>query len=301
MSRVNWAAKSSFEYVDNYKLLQKAFTKHKIQRYVDVDKLIRGKYQDNLEFCQWLKAFFDQTAPMMSVREGYDPVAVRAKGKGGKSVPAGKGGGGMVKKNVGASGSSSRSRPTVGASSSSRTGATSRTAATGSSSRPSSTTASSSRVSSSKENNRIPKTNTTQSQRTKPPTSSSSNSNAMSSAKAAKYEEQIRTLKSENTTLKSKYNELERSATEVEMSLGTVEGERDFYFEKLRGIEVMLQVYKEKEEDVVGSGDVNKVMESIFKVMYATMEDNVSCYDTFILLVCVFGLCCDEAVLLYAI
>ena len=51
MSRVNWGAKASHEYVANYKLLQHAFNKNKIQRYVDVDKLIRAKYQDNLEFC----------------------------------------------------------------------------------------------------------------------------------------------------------------------------------------------------------------------------------------------------------
>jgi len=59
------------------------------------------------------------------------------------------------------------------------------------------------------------------------------------------------------------------------MTLQTVESERDFYFEKLRGIEVMLQVYKEREEEEEGSGRVGKVMGSIFKVMYATMEDDV--------------------------
>lgn len=59
------------------------------------------------------------------------------------------------------------------------------------------------------------------------------------------------------------------------MTLQTVESERDFYFEKLRGIEVMLQVYKEKEEEKQGSGDVSRVMDRIFKVMYATMDDDV--------------------------
>jgi microtubule-associated protein, RP/EB family len=46
--RVNWEAKSDYEFVQNYKLLQVAFTKHGVQRHVDVDKLIRAKYQDNL-------------------------------------------------------------------------------------------------------------------------------------------------------------------------------------------------------------------------------------------------------------
>jgi microtubule-associated protein, RP/EB family len=85
MARVNWEAKSDYEYVQNYKLLQAAFNKHHVQRHVDVDKLIRGKYQDNLEFCQWLKAFYDQAAGgRKNNDEEYNPRAVRARGKGGK-------------------------------------------------------------------------------------------------------------------------------------------------------------------------------------------------------------------------
>jgi microtubule-associated protein, RP/EB family len=57
MQRVNWEAKSDYEFIQNYKLLQAAFTKHNVQRHIEVDRLIRAKYQDNLEFCQWLKAF----------------------------------------------------------------------------------------------------------------------------------------------------------------------------------------------------------------------------------------------------
>lgn len=32
MSRINWEAKSDYEYVQNYKLLQAAFTKNRVQR-----------------------------------------------------------------------------------------------------------------------------------------------------------------------------------------------------------------------------------------------------------------------------
>ena len=272
MSRVNWAAKSSHEYVANYKLLQNAFNKQKIQKHVDVDKLIRGKYQDNLEFCQWLKAFFDQTSPMMSGgREGYDPVAVRAKGKGGKTV--GKG----VKKATSSASSrmagsrSSRTGGTTGGGTS-RTTATTRTS--NSSSRPTSSSTSSRTQ---KENKANASSSSSSASRSLPvnPRKTSVTAASASSATKSKYEEEIRSLKSENTTLKAKYATLEHGAAEVEVRLQTVESERDFYFEKLRGIEVMLQVYKEKEDEEAGSGNVTKLMDSMFKVMYATMEDNV--------------------------
>ena len=280
MSRVNWAAKSSHEYVANYKLLQNAFNKQKIQKHVDVDKLIRGKYQDNLEFCQWLKAFFDQTSPMMSGgREGYDPVAVRAKGKGGKTVGKGACGGGVKKAS-----SSASSRVAVSRGS---TGGTSRTTATTRTSSNAASTASSSRPTSSSTSSRTQKENKANSSSSSSSSSASRSlpvnprktsvnaSSAASSATKSKYEEEIRSLKSENTTLKAKYATLEHAAAEVEVTLQTVESERDFYFEKLRGIEVMLQVYKEKEDEESGSGNVTKLMDSMFRVMYATMDDNV--------------------------
>ena len=83
VGKVNWSANSQYDYVNNYKLLQDCFNKNNVSRYVDVDKLVRGKYQDNLEFMQWFKAFFDQVAVE---REEYDPVKVRQKGKGGTNA-----------------------------------------------------------------------------------------------------------------------------------------------------------------------------------------------------------------------
>ena len=290
MSRVNWAAKASHEYIANYKLLQGAFTKANIQKYIDVDKLIRGKYQDNLEFCQWLKAFFDQTSPMMGGggrREGYDSVAVRARGKGGKAVPTGNRGGG-AKKATAASSSSVMARAMGGTAavvpkrsavaSVSKDNAPPRPGSGGSS--VSSVTRASS-ASGQKENAANASNPDPSSSRAavlpaannprKPASSSSSNT----SAAAARHEKEIRALKAENAALDAKYAELERATAEIELTLQTVESERDFYFEKLRGIEVMLQVYKEREEENEGSGDVSRVMDKIFKVMYATMEDDV--------------------------
>ena len=41
-----------------------------------MEKLANGKYQDNLEFCQWLKAYFEEHRSR-KVQAGYDPVARR--------------------------------------------------------------------------------------------------------------------------------------------------------------------------------------------------------------------------------
>lgn len=81
MRKINWMAKADHEYIPNYKVLQVAFDKNGIQKHIDVDKLIRAKYQDNLEFLQWMKCYWE--------REGgpglpfYDAVQARE----GKQLP----------------------------------------------------------------------------------------------------------------------------------------------------------------------------------------------------------------------
>jgi RP/EB family microtubule-associated protein len=59
MARVNWRARNEWEFISNFKVLQQGFGKCKIQKYIDIEKLSKGKYQDNLEFVQWLKRYFD--------------------------------------------------------------------------------------------------------------------------------------------------------------------------------------------------------------------------------------------------
>jgi RP/EB family microtubule-associated protein len=63
MSKVNWKAKLEHEILHNYKILQQAFTDCNINKNIDVEKLAKGRAQENLEFLQWLKKYYDVNNP----------------------------------------------------------------------------------------------------------------------------------------------------------------------------------------------------------------------------------------------
>lgn len=245
MKRVNWEAKSEFQYIENYKLLQVAFTKHRVQKEVNVDRLIRAKYQDNLEFCQWLKAFFEYAASSApGSREDYDPLSRRQLGKGGKRLnaiflPRG------MKKNGIRSISSSAHTP------SSRSVNSNASRPRPLSSRPSS--ASSIKTQS----------NAAAS------LSSSSRTNTVRSSIMPKRGMNIDI--SPDAELVNKNEKLKRKNAELELTLDNIENERDFYFDKLRGIEVMLQVHDEKGEE----SNAEELIQRIFKVLYAKADDDI--------------------------
>lgn len=172
-SKVKWNAKHEYEFVENYKILQNAFDKNGVKRYIEVNKLVKAKYQDNLEFCQWLKAYFEKNYN----GEFYDAVA-RRKGQDLFYIA----GGGKVAAPKKTPGVGFQPKPAAAKSSSGSSGYG-------------------------------------------PPRSSAGSSGVavgggVSGGKVAEYESQIAELKLQNDTL---------------------DKERDFYFSKLREIEVLLQ------------------------------------------------------------
>ncbi|XP_019747165.1 microtubule-associated protein RP/EB family member 1 isoform X1 [Hippocampus comes] len=73
VKKVKFGAKLEHEYIHNFKLLQIAFKKMNIDKIIPVDKLVKGKFQDNFEFVQWFKKFFDANY----CESEYDPVEAR--------------------------------------------------------------------------------------------------------------------------------------------------------------------------------------------------------------------------------
>ncbi|KAH8402028.1 hypothetical protein KR009_009310 [Drosophila setifemur] len=63
LKRVKMSAKLEHEYLHNLKLFQAAFNRLKLDKTVPIDRLIKGRFQDNFEFLQWFKKFFDSQAP----------------------------------------------------------------------------------------------------------------------------------------------------------------------------------------------------------------------------------------------
>ncbi|GMF03666.1 unnamed protein product [Ambrosiozyma monospora] len=72
MSRVNFNATQDYQYLTNYKILQSGFSKHKITREVPVERLMKFRLQDNLEFLQWMSKMWAENK-----LDDYDPMSRR--------------------------------------------------------------------------------------------------------------------------------------------------------------------------------------------------------------------------------
>ncbi|KAK7794073.1 hypothetical protein R5R35_010281 [Gryllus longicercus] len=59
LKKVKFNSTLEREYVQNFKILQSSFNKLNIDKMVEIDRLVKGKFQDNFEFLQWFKKFFE--------------------------------------------------------------------------------------------------------------------------------------------------------------------------------------------------------------------------------------------------
>merc|ERR1719270_890005 len=73
LKKVKFRTKLEHEYIQNFKVLQASFKRMQVDKIVPVDRLIKGRFQDNFEILQWFKKFFDA-----NYQGGdYDPVGAR--------------------------------------------------------------------------------------------------------------------------------------------------------------------------------------------------------------------------------
>lgn len=89
LKKVKFRTKLEHEYIQNFKVLQAAFKKMGVDKVsmqflaiefkyetpgvqiIPVDRLVKGRFQDNFEFIQWFKKFFDANYD----GHPYDPIS----------------------------------------------------------------------------------------------------------------------------------------------------------------------------------------------------------------------------------
>uniref|UniRef100_A0A1I7VJN1 Calponin-homology (CH) domain-containing protein n=1 Tax=Loa loa TaxID=7209 RepID=A0A1I7VJN1_LOALO len=59
LKKVKWNSRNEVDWIGNWRLLQTAWKDLGVKKGVPVERLLRSKFQDNFEFLQWFKKFFD--------------------------------------------------------------------------------------------------------------------------------------------------------------------------------------------------------------------------------------------------
>ncbi|KAF5736186.1 hypothetical protein HS088_TW14G00322 [Tripterygium wilfordii] len=178
--------------IQNYKVLQDVFNKLKITKHIEVNKLVKGRPLDNLEFMQWMKRYCDSVNG--GTMQNYNPLERRDACKGGKEA----------------------------------------------------------------------------SKKSAPSQSSSKGSTAGSKAQTSHNARRIdASVNSAHYSVKGSKPSIPVSAydaqiTELKLSVDTLEKERDFYFSKLRDIEILCQ--SPEIEDLT-------IVEAVKRILYASGDD----------------------------
>jgi len=84
LKQVKFGAKHEHEFIHNFKALQNSFKKMGVDKVIPVERLIKGRFQDNFEFVQWFKKFFDANYQ----GDEYDPIAARSAAGAAPSAPS---------------------------------------------------------------------------------------------------------------------------------------------------------------------------------------------------------------------
>ena len=217
LKKVKFRTQLEHEYIQNFKLVQGAFKKVGCDKEIPIGRLVKARFQDNFEFLQWFKKFFD------SNYDGHSYNALEARG----NISLGTG------------------NPSPGShlsSSSQSFGNPARAAA-----KPTVRAAPIVRHS--------PKTTTT---------AQSSNNNLIGGVGATGGGIARPTRNGIGQMNGTKITELETKLNQMTISAESLERERDFYYNKLRDIEIICQSDDSEEKPAV--------LMKINEVLYATEE-----------------------------
>lgn len=214
MKRVKFRTNLDHEYIQNFKILQAAFKKMNVDKIIPIDKLIKGRFQDNFEFLQWFKKFFDAN---YDGRE-YDALLAR------DNLPMGMGSGAGAPKGNGVSAVVAPRKMPVGTNVAARAVI-----------KPISKVA--------------PNRPLVQS----PPSRFGGGGVNVNTSKSS----------SQNSVTNQQIEELTSQMTEMRLNFEGLEKERDFYFSKLRDIEILCQ-----DDEQSQSPFVQKILE----ILYATED-----------------------------
>lgn len=207
MKRVKFRTNLEHEYIQNFKILQAAFKKMNVDKIIPIDRLIKGRFQDNFEFLQWFKKFFDANYDGREynasiARDGL-PMGMGSGAGGATSGKSLNTSNGVAKKPVGIAATSMPRRPLAKAAPAKAPAPANRTV----------------------------------------------NASTKSSA---------------NNVSNQQIEELSSQLMDMRLNLEGLEKERDFYFSKLRDIEILCQ---EAEE-----GEASPIIQKILDILYATED-----------------------------
>ncbi|XP_019540549.2 microtubule-associated protein RP/EB family member 2 [Aedes albopictus] len=73
LRRVKYCTNLEHDFLNNLKIFQNSLVAMQVEKTVPIDRLIKGRFQDNFEFLQWFKKFFDANYD----GKEYDPIGAR--------------------------------------------------------------------------------------------------------------------------------------------------------------------------------------------------------------------------------
>lgn len=235
MKKVNWNARADHDAIPNYKVLQQACVRCGITKHIEVDKLIRGKYQDNLEMLQWIKSYFERTY----TGSEYEPRSRRFGDKFPDWAQAGEGGAGGDPGDMGSAAPAAPSAPArkIAAGSGARQPPAAR-ARPESAGQPQDSGA---RDSGARER--------------RAPAGAAGAGGGGATADAG-----------ELARLRDEYEKLREETVDLKITVDGLETERDFYFQKLRDIEILCQALEATPD---ANMTVGKFVEDVQRILYA--------------------------------